>query len=82
MSGVNTKLEPARLRDFRADLERNPALAELVIALLGDRAPGPERVRIRADAESVDAALARGFALACVNGILVAVELRDARTDR
>ena len=74
MNGTPGELEPAQLRDFRAEFQRDPALAERIMAVLGEPTPEAERGLIRTDAESVDLALARALALA-VSGAMCRVEL-------
>jgi hypothetical protein len=65
--------EPARLRELRADLGRDPAVVEAILATLS-MVPEPERVLIRTDAASVDRAIARALAL-IADGVICRLEL-------
>lgn len=73
------------LARFERELQADPALVDATLAQPDVFLPVPaqlEPVIIRTDAASVDLALARAFALAVMDGILVRVELTDGRTDR
>lgn len=75
MNGERMEWESAQLHEFRAEFQSDPALADRIMAVLGEPTPEVERGLIRTDAESVDLALARALALA-VSGAICRVELR------
>jgi hypothetical protein len=71
--------EPEQLRDFRARFQRNPALADAVLARPDVFPPAPlelERVLIRTDAVSVNPAIMRALEFA-VEGIEAKLHLEE-----
>ncbi len=65
---------PEELRNFERELVRNPELVERTLETLPPAPAAPERVLIKADTASVDAAMARALALA-VAGVEARIEL-------
>jgi hypothetical protein len=65
---------PEELRNFERELVRSPELVERTLETLPPALAAPERVFIKADTASVDAAMARVLALA-VAGVEARIEL-------
>ncbi|MGA2631355.1 MAG: hypothetical protein ABSG54_14245 [Terriglobia bacterium] len=74
MNGERTEFEPVQLREFRAQLQANPALAVEALQTFPP-VPEPETVLIRCDAAHVDKAIARAVALAAIRREFAEIEL-------
>lgn len=81
MNGECTEWEPAQLRDFRAEFQRDAALAARVMACPDVFPPArlePERV-IRTSRENAERAVCRALARAAVWGELWRVEIVESQ---
>jgi hypothetical protein len=74
--------EPSQLREFRAELQANPALCERALALLREPTPEPKCVLVRCSRENVDRAILRALARAVIHrGVCeIEIEKNDAET--
>jgi hypothetical protein len=68
--------EPAQLRELRAELRGNPALADLILATLRMVPEEPERV-LRCSGENAERAVCRALALADVRREVWRVEILE-----
>jgi hypothetical protein len=71
----SASFEPSQLREFRAALKRDPALCARILASF-PAVPQSERVTIRTDRASVDAAISKALALG-VEGVETRIELQQ-----